>query len=294
MFRQARVARIRCIAGGLVIFGAIVMGGQALARGVIIDQNPPPSLNPCTLGSGCAANNFNQVYEDFGSGPEPTDPSDFNLGVFGKVYVYDDGVISIGQALPIGASVVGGLGSLGGNYIAVGFADLASLNANKFAVVGTINPQSTPDGNGQEAGVVNVEWIFDTPGKEAAIVGITLTDESNVKPGQINVQIGFGAPSTSWFGGYPHPYCDTLCNSDNIEGVYLPTGAIIGSGFDGFGSPVTVSSDFDYSNYDFDINLNTPGLSTSGVPEPATWALSMLGFGLLGYRLRRRRLSLTA
>ena len=28
---------------------------------------------------------------------------------------------------------------------------------------------------------------------------------------------------------------------------------------------------------------------TAGVPEPATWAMMMMGFGLMGYSLRRRR-----
>jgi hypothetical protein len=280
-------------AGGIALFAVLFVGGAASARGVAIDQIQPASISPCALGSACSPNTFNSTYDYNFLGGDPGPPFDqtFNLGVFDKVYVYDDGVISINKPLPTGASVAGGLASLGGNYIAAGFADLAGLNSGgDFQVVGSVDPEFTPDGTALVAQTVNVEWIFDKPDGQTAILGLSLTDMSSVTPGEILVSMDSGAGAITWFGkNYPNAYCDSLCQAgladqNGVEGVYLPNGAIIGSGFKGFGSPVVVNSDFNYPGYRFDINTSTPG-----VPEPATWALSILGFAIMGQRLRRRR-----
>jgi hypothetical protein len=48
-----------------------------------------------------------------------------------------------------------------------------------------------------------------------------------------------------------------------------------------------------YSLYEFDGNsyyiATTGTLSTNAVPEPATWALLMIGFGMVGVAARRRK-----
>jgi hypothetical protein len=280
--------------GAVILFAALMVGGPASARGIAIDQIEPASISSCALGAACSANDFNQVYDyNFIGDPGPPLDETFDLGAFDKVYVYADGVISINKPLPAGASLAGGLASLGSNYIAAGFSDLADLNSGgDFAVVGSVDPFSPPsDATELVAQTVNVEWIFDTPDKQTAILGVSLTDLSNIAPGEIGVSIDSGGDSFTWFGqNYPNAYCDTLCEAglanddDGVEGVYLPSGAVIGSGFKGFGAPVVVNSDFAYPGYFFDINVDA-----SAVPEPATWALSILGFALIGRQLRRRR-----
>ena len=57
---------------------------------------------------------------------------------------------------------------------------------------------------------------------------------------------------------------------------------------------------FDFGTAGADsITLNQSGFSNSilipgGVPEPATWAMMLMGFGAVGYAMRRRRKSLIA
>lgn len=41
-------------------------------------------------------------------------------------------------------------------------------------------------------------------------------------------------------------------------------------------------------NYAFQGDLSSVGSSTSAMPEPATWAMLILGFGLIGHSMRRR------
>ena len=49
-----------------------------------------------------------------------------------------------------------------------------------------------------------------------------------------------------------------------------------------------------YDNEYFGNYLMTAANATSGVPEPATWAMMLLGFGAIGFALRRNRPHVTA
>jgi len=65
------------------------------------------------------------------------------------------------------------------------------------------------------------------------------------------------------------------------------------SSFDAWADPTIVFTDgFDIPEgayIQFSSNLFTPEVPAGGVPEPATWALMILGFGGAGAELRRRR-----
>jgi len=284
--------------------GAMLAGGPAAARGIAIDQVQPASIHPCTLGGACSPNDFNQTYDYNFIGGDPGPPTDaFNLGIFNKIYVYDDGVISIGNPLPSTASLAGGLASLGTDYIAAGFADLAHDNSSgDFQVVGSVDPVFTPDGTALVAQTVNVEWIFDTPSGSSAILGLTLIDLSNIAPGEIFVSLDSGAGSTTWFGtNYANALCDQQCedgitqNGFGVEGVYLPNGAEVATGLSVAPAavacpeslPTTITDAFGYGGFCFNTNIGAIG--SSPVPEPRDWALAVVGFFLLGWQLRSAR-----
>jgi hypothetical protein len=41
------------------------------------------------------------------------------------------------------------------------------------------------------------------------------------------------------------------------------------------------------------VEVNAEVQTTLGVPEPATWAMMILGFGAIGFQMRRKRVSNT-
>lgn len=88
------------------------------------------------------------------------------------------------------------------------------------------------------------------------------------------------------------------------EGISKLTGAAIGAGttFPGFPSPVfelsrvniagdTLTINLAGISYDSDSRID---LTFQAVPEPATWAMMIAGFGLVGFAARRRKTLATA
>lgn len=63
-----------------------------------------------------------------------------------------------------------------------------------------------------------------------------------------------------------------------------------------FGGDVTVLYEFFFDTPTTSIELGQDGFSNGlligGVPEPATWAMMLLGFGAVGFSMRRRRKAL--
>ncbi len=78
-----------------------------------------------------------------------------------------------------------------------------------------------------------------------------------------------------------HTFKLHMSDGSEVSGSYDGSG---GAGFLGFvGGGITgfeISSDVDFAFGDF---------YTAGVPEPATWAFMILGFGLVGAAMRRRQ-----
>lgn len=72
-----------------------------------------------------------------------------------------------------------------------------------------------------------------------------------------------------------------------IDGAHRDVGVYHGDVLLGLGGSVTVGAD---PSHHPDPNPHPH----PAVPEPATWATFLLGFGLMGYALRRRRLVVAA
>lgn len=69
----------------------------------------------------------------------------------------------------------------------------------------------------------------------------------------------------------------------NVVGVSVGHGGGAGAGYRAFADNVTLTTKSGTTTYNFEL------ASTGAVPEPATWGMMILGFGVVGYALRRRR-----
>jgi len=217
-------------------------------------------------------------------------------GIFGgQLYIYDDGVVSFGKALPGGASV-GDLSSLGDAFLAPGLNDFGT--ALDFVSITPIS-QGYSDGVNPVVGELRVQWVFDAPAGSPNIFELDLFDESfgGGKPGDVKAQFLYGSD------GFNFSSSDGSLLDSNFLSVesYLPTGAVMAyrDGAAGGSNTITLTDPADIAAF-LDGNNgtgnNTTGIQLTGfglsaaVPEPATWLMMILGAGLTGAVLRGRRL----
>ena len=80
--------------------------------------------------------------------------------------------------------------------------------------------------------------------------------------------------------------------NDNTTGapIFSLTGSQLFTGT--VDAPTFTLGEFDFTN-DFFFGPVNEHLSITAVPEPATWAMLVLGFGVVGFAMRRRRTSTT-
>jgi hypothetical protein len=259
------------LASGIVL--ASLLAGPALARRIAVDPSTPVLLpSYCSVGATtCAAHNFG--------------------GVFGNVFVYSDGVVSVGQPLPSTASVAGGVGTLGNAFIAPGFFDeTGSLDAIRVNAI-SFNQglgEGYFDAHGHPVvGELRLEWVFG-PAADMSVFELDLIDETlplGQNPGlnpsatdDVSAFFGYGAAGSSWFPDTP---------------PFLPPGAVIAWNIGGkiFSQTITAADNGDGNDLD-NSQLEIDGLHfspTAGVPEPAMWAMMISGLAFTGAVLRRRR-----
>ena len=87
-------------------------------------------------------------------------------------------------------------------------------------------------------------------------------DPNLIDPGRMTITVNGGDFNVGWFG------TDRDCN-------------LFGGHCDPAKKGLTVAANFDWDN--------DPTFGVGGVPEPASWALMIMGFGAAGATLRRRR-----
>lgn len=135
--------------------------------------------------------------------------------------------------------------------------------------------------------------------------GIGTAVPYTVIPLTINTNGSYVFQSTAITPGYDN-YAFLYQNSFNPAAQF--TNLLVGSddnptvGLSGFTIALTtgtnyffVGSGFDNLDFgDFSLNVSGPGIATfdrisAAVPEPTTWAMLLLGFGGIGYSMRRSR-----
>lgn len=257
MFKLLR--RLRTALGAAAIVGALFGAGAAAAQGGVQVDTSTFSTSKFGASSGgtgfCVLGQACNTFVDVG----------FNIklgtGVVTRdIYMYEDGIIGVGSALPTGATL-GDPSSLGHAYIAASFADYSGTTVHA-----TVGLAGGPDHNlppGENDWTL-VDWFVDSPTQglgEYQIKFITFQnyppiDPSVPQPPDYSYSFGFHAG-----GGQGDP-------GIGAEGLYWPGSGMLAGYYQGF----------DLSGLPAD----------PGVPEPAAWALMIGGFFVVGAALRRR------
>jgi hypothetical protein len=202
--------------------------------------------------------------------------------------------------------------------IAAALAAMTAAGAAQAAVTVSFTGADLPLPAGQQ-----LVWNFD--GLQAAGYGVTLSGGAGIYDGSLGLISGIAAPppgATSHYAavlgggkltlttplisqlsiymGSPDDYNQIRFNfvgggSETLTGQTLAAGGFGGNQSVGrrmtynFGGQKVTSVEFMSSGNSFEFdNIAT----VSAVPEPATWAMMITGFGLAGAAMRRRRASL--
>lgn len=111
---------------------------------------------------------------------------------------------------------------------------------------------------------------------------------ANAEPRDITAASGFD-PAAGWEHMFPDGYLFA-----GTDGVFRTNGIALFDVMPFFGIGLGPRQGDLYGGFFSEVGVQngtiifTPVAATSGVPEPATWALMLLGFGALGCSLRRR------
>jgi len=100
---------------------------------------------------------------------------------------------------------------------------------------------------------------------------------------------GFGSFNQTFneFDGYQYSLTNLSFTLTNTGGTWGSDSEVLIGNASGFtaASHIFVASQVDFQN---GATIPTGFATVGGVPEPATWALMMVGFGLIGFAMRRR------
>jgi hypothetical protein len=248
-----RPARAAGFAAAIALLGA---AAPAFAqRGLVADSPTIPGGTPitgCALGSACASNGLLDVQAikaGFGSD---------------NLYIYSDGIVSFGAPLPLTASLAGGTASFGdGTWFAPGIG--APLAITAFTSEEGNQWWSWTDTHG--------DVLFQFQVRQDVTCSSCTSGPPFWNPTDTDLAdftFGFNGPGrgVEAFNLAPLTAPDETCGDPNV------------TTFSGL-APLDCPAHYH-------TGLSGSG-GSGGTPEPASWALMILGFGTVGSLLRRRR-----
>lgn len=230
----------------VALAATLSFSGAAHASRIAIDNSASP-FTACSIAGPCSAT------------PIPI-TANFGFGAFSSLYIYSNGLVSIGAQIAPGANLTS-LSSIGGNVFTAGYAPgmtLANLQIQ----------DPTPSAT------------FDFPGRPVARVRYTASFGSvvDMPMGFSIFDLGSGSYALQFNHGDPFNLAST---PDIASNAYLGY-AFGASSLQLNGAPLQASVRLEATfRYFFPAAVPT-------VPEPSSWIMMIAGFGLLGVGIRRR------
>lgn len=245
--------------------------------GSTMPNSDDTSVGPIALGTGFSVNYFNNTYSatyistngyiTFGTGQSSYTPSGLGAGYSGLPIIaafYADVDTRNGGTTTYGTGTFDGRQAFGVTYnnVAV-FGGSTNDKRNTFELI-LVNRSDTGANNFDI--VLNYDKVqWETGSASGGSNGL----------GGTSAAVGYNAGTGNQAGTF----------------FQLPGSLVNGALIDGGGNSLVANSNVGIAGrYVFNVrNGNVTPPPQSGVPEPTTWAMMMLGFGALGATLRRTR-----
>lgn len=246
------------------ILASLGLSTEAVGRRTVIDQGQflptTTEIDPCTIGVACTAITLPFSF-------------DFGTGSTDQAFVYSNGVVSFGEQIPLGVPNNADLTDLGVPVIAPLYLPGTTGTAGPYeAFIGTMAagsfPTTLPPFGSEDMFVISFLNPNDDP------------DDSNFLSPYINLILDPSATSLQFEFIHGQSFF-----SDGVNTIELPdtTGTQLGYSLGNPLHPEQVLND----------PPNIEGINAftfpSGVPEPTSWAMMLLGFGAVGFALRRAK-----
>ncbi|MHA6723326.1 PEPxxWA-CTERM sorting domain-containing protein [Sphingomonas sp. RS2018] len=188
-----------------------------------------------------------------------------------------DLVYNFGSATALAPVALSSLSSMSFDY----FRSSASNTDPNFAPVLRLNMQK----NGVFAGSLVLENVYQQQTTAAVDTWTTLT--ANLNSGIFWATNGSLGPTFADANGGQKTLAQWI--ADNGNSTLSVTGLEIGIGSGWTGSFYGAVDNVNVNFANRSVASNFEVAQTAAVPEPATWAMMMMGFGAMGFALRRRK-----